>query len=174
LNSMDECGAAKSAEAPAEASAGTGELKARLLNVIAAAEEDEVVTMLDQLWSAGQFCVQRAPRTGLIMYTVRDPFDTPFHLGEVLVSEAQVVMDGYAGCGMICGDEPKRALLLAAVEAAERSGRVSTLDGVGAFIDRLEKRSTAQTARLSKIAAATEVRFESMKKETVDFGSLGE
>jgi alpha-D-ribose 1-methylphosphonate 5-triphosphate synthase subunit PhnG len=148
-------------------------LKARLLKVIFAAEEDEVAAMLDRIWSSELFNVQRGPRTGLVMVTVRDPFDTLFHLGEVLVSEAEVVLDGHAGCGMICGDEPERALLLAAVEAAESSGRVSTLDGIHDFIGQLEERSAAQTARLSKLAAATEVRFESMKKETVDFGSLG-
>jgi alpha-D-ribose 1-methylphosphonate 5-triphosphate synthase subunit PhnG len=149
-------------------------IKARLLAVIGAAETDQVVALLDRLWSLAEFRVERAPRAGLVMYTVRDPFDTPFHVGEVLVSESEVAMDGHLGYGAICGDEPERALLLAAVEAAEGSGRAVVLGGIGEFIDRLEEKHAAEQARSSKLAAATQVRFESMKKESVDFGSLGE
>ncbi len=129
--------------------------------------------MLDRLWSMGEFSVQRAPRAGLVMLTVCDPFDTPFYLGEVLVSEAEVVFDGHSGYGAICGDAPERALLLAAVEAAERSGGAAILGDIIAFICSLEVKNTEERARSSRLAAATAVRFESMKKETVDFGSLG-
>jgi alpha-D-ribose 1-methylphosphonate 5-triphosphate synthase subunit PhnG len=84
-----------------------------------------------------------------------------------------VAFDGHSGYGVICGDEPERALLLAAVEAVERSGRAALLAGIGEFIDRLTEKSTENKVLSSKLAAATGVRFESMKKETVDFGSLG-
>jgi len=150
-----------------------GVIKARLLAAIGAAGTDEVAALLDRLWSQAEFRVERAPRAGLVMYTVRDPFDTPFHLGEVLVSEAEVALDGQIGYGAVCGDEPERALLLAAVEAAEGSGHAAVLGGIGEFINRLEKRHVEEKTRSSKIAASTKVRFEAMKKENVDFGSLG-
>jgi alpha-D-ribose 1-methylphosphonate 5-triphosphate synthase subunit PhnG len=171
---MDEmCASAGTGLFAAATSRRPGELKARLLAAIAAAGMGEVAAMLDRLWSLGEFRVQRAPRAGLVMVTVRDSFDTPFHLGEVLVSEAEVVFNGHSGCGVICGDEPERALLLAAVEAAERSGRSAVLGGIGEFIGKLEEKRSGERACSSKLAAATEVRFESMKKETVDLGSLG-
>ena len=171
---MDDVQASAGTGAPAAAtSAMLGRLKVRLLAVIAAAGIEEVAGMLDRLWSLGECRVQRAPRAGLVMLTVCDPFDTLFHLGEVLVSEAEVVFDGHSGCGAICGDEPERALLLAAVEAAERTGRAAVLGDIGEFIGGLEKKHAQERARSSKLAAATAVRFESMKKETVDFGSLG-
>jgi alpha-D-ribose 1-methylphosphonate 5-triphosphate synthase subunit PhnG len=171
---MDEVRASASTGVPAATTpAGPGRLKARLLAVIATAEIEEVAAMLDRLWSLGEFRVQRAPRAGLVMLTLRDPFDTPFHPGEVLVSEAEVVFDGHSGCGAICGDEPERALLLAAVEAAEGSGRAAVPGEIGEFIGGLEKKHAQERARFSKLAAATAVRFESMQKETVDFGSLG-
>jgi phosphonate C-P lyase system protein PhnG len=171
---MDEMRASAGTGLFAAATSGRpGELKARLLAAIAAAGMGEVAAMLDRLWSLGEFRVQRAPRAGLVMVTVRDSFDTPFHLGEVLVSEAEVVFNGHSGYGAICGDEPERALLLAAVEAAERSGRSAVLGGIGEFIGKLEEKRSGERACSSKLAAATEVRFESMKKETVDLGSLG-
>jgi phosphonate C-P lyase system protein PhnG len=107
------------------------------------------------------------------MVTVRDPFDTPFHLGEALVSEAEVEFDGHTGCGAVCGDEPEQALLLAAVAAVERSGRTAVLNAIAAPLDQLEAKSAERKALSARLAAATEVRFESMEKERVDFGSLG-
>lgn len=148
--------------------------KQRLLRVITAAETREIAELLDELWASGRFATLRAPKSGLIMFSVKDPFDTPFHLGEVLVSEAEAVCDGQRGCGLICGDEPERALLLAAVEAAELSGHPDLLDRISAAVGCLEKKHGRQTVRMAKLAAATEVRFESMKKESVDFGSLGD
>lgn len=147
--------------------------KKRLIESIGAANVKDVSDMLDRLWSTDRFRVQLAPRTGLVMYTVRDPFDTPFHLGEILVTEAEVVFDGCAGGGVICGDEPERALLLAAVEAVERSGRIAVLSDIDALIDQMERKKADQTALVCKLAASTVVQFESMKKEHVDFGSLG-
>ena len=135
-----------------------------------AASSEEIAAMLDRLWSMGEFRVQQPPQTGLVMVTVRDPFDTPFHLGEVLASEAEVSLDGCTGYGVVCGDEPEQALLLAAVAAAEHSGRAEVL---GALLGSLEAKRADQKKLSSKLAAATAVRFESMKKERVDFGSLG-
>jgi phosphonate C-P lyase system protein PhnG len=148
-------------------------LNARLLAVMPTAGPEELAAMLDRVWPMGGFRVLQAPRAGLVMVTVRDPFGTPFHLGEVLVSEAEVDLDGCTGYGMVCGDEPEQALLLAAAAAAERNGRIDVLAAIGALLGPLEVKSAAQTALSSKLAAATAVRFEAMKKERVDFGSLG-
>ena len=148
-------------------------VKARLLAAMPAASSEEIAAMLDRLWSMGEFRVQQPPQTGLVMVTVRDPFDTPFHLGEVLASEAEVSLDGCTGYGAVCGDEPEQALLLAAVAAAEHSGRAEVLGAIGALLGSLEAKRGDQKTLSSKLAAATAVRFESMKKERVDFGSLG-
>jgi alpha-D-ribose 1-methylphosphonate 5-triphosphate synthase subunit PhnG len=167
-------GPARAGDSPAaESRRDNAAIKARLLGSVAAAGLEEVTAMLDRLWSLGGFRVQRAPRSGLVMVTVNDPFDTLFHLGEVLVSEAEVVFEGIPGYGAICGDEPERALLLAAVEAVERSGRTALLVGIREWVGRLEEKCAAEKRISSKLAAATGVRFESMKKENVEFGSLG-
>lgn len=171
---LDPTAAAGAAEDRRRIPAAAGDLKTRLLRVIATAETGQVEALLDRLWASGRFRIQRAPRTGLVMASARDPLDTPFHLGEVLVSEAQVVCDGQVGCGVICGDEPQRALLLAAVEAAAPAGGRAMREWIGDLIGHLEKTKGQREARMSRLAAATRVRFTSMKKETVDFGSLGD
>jgi len=147
-------------------------LKARLSRIIPAAEPAEIARLLDQLWSAGVSQVQCAPRSGLVMHSIQDAFGVDFHLGEVLVTEARVTCSDCAGCGLTLGDEPERALLLAVTEAAAACGRKALLDPLEAFAAGLEARMADQCARLSKVAAATTVSFETMKKESVDFGTL--
>lgn len=148
-------------------------MKADLLRVINAADVEDVGGTLDRLWTTGGFTIEKAPQTGMIMYNVRDPFGTPFYLGEVLVTTAEVVFDGQQGFGVICGEHPEMALLLAAVEAVERSGKSGTLSDVRRLIARLEQVNARRRELSSKVAAATKVRFDSMRKETAYFGSLG-
>jgi phosphonate C-P lyase system protein PhnG len=153
---------------------GFGGLKAALLDLIGAAEPTEVSAVLDQLWSLGNLSVRQPPEAGLVMITVRDPFDTDFFLGEVLITKAEVVCDGIASHGIIMGEEPERALLLATIEALELSERKAALTTFGEFVARLKRSHLRRRQTASKMAAATTVCFESMKKEQVDFGSLGE
>jgi phosphonate C-P lyase system protein PhnG len=148
-------------------------LKARLLAAVSVAGSEELAAVLDRIWPMARFRVRQAARTGLVMFTIRDPFGTPFHLGEVLVSDAEVDLDGHTGYGAVCGEEAEAALLLAAVAAAERSGRTDVLAAVETLLGPLETERAGQKALSSKLTAATAVRFESMKKERVDFGSLG-
>jgi phosphonate C-P lyase system protein PhnG len=148
-------------------------LKAGLQQAIGAAGAAEAAQMLDRLWAAGGFAVKSRPQSGLTMITVLDPFGTPFYLGEILMTTAEVTCGARLGHGAVCGDEPEKALLLAAVEAAEADGRTAEFCGLGEFIAGLARVHADRTALAARIVAATAVRFESMKKETVDFGSLG-
>lgn len=135
---------------------------------------DQVESLLNDLWTTGRFTIQRLPETGLVMSRACDPFDVRFCFGEIMVSQAQVCCDDQPGCGVLCGDEPQQVLLLAAVEAAELRGATDLLEGIDAVIPPLQQAKNDHEKRLSKVVAATSVQFSSMKKETVDFGSLGD
>jgi len=148
-------------------------LKADLLRVISAANPETVAGALDRLWAGGGFTVERPPQAGMVMYSVRDSFGTPFYLGEVLITTAVVAFEGQEGRGDICGDHPEMALLLAAVEAVERGGKSGILNDIRNLIERLDQVNAERHTLSSKIAAATKVRFDSMRKETAFFGSLG-
>ena len=56
------------------------------------------------------------PRSGLTMMHVLDAFDSEFLLGEVLISSAEVMLDGNRGFAMVPGDEPERSLARACAE----------------------------------------------------------
>jgi phosphonate C-P lyase system protein PhnG len=104
---------------------------------------------------------------------VRDPFGTEFFLGEVLATTAAVGCAGRTGHGAIIGEEPEKALLLAAVDAALAAGRSDLLKNLVRTASAWSREACERKALAAKLAAATRVEFESMKKERVDFGSLG-
>jgi alpha-D-ribose 1-methylphosphonate 5-triphosphate synthase subunit PhnG len=82
-------------------------------------DEQRVESVLD-LFANEELTVSRPPSSGLVMLTVKDCFETDFHLGEVLVTEARIVFRGCEGYGMVPGEAPRRALARAAVDAVLR------------------------------------------------------
>ena len=144
-----------------------------LVEVLPAIERDRLPPVLDELWACGEFAVGRAPRPGLLMCPMRDPFDTEFFLGEVLVTTAEVRCGGRTGHGAILGEEPEKALLLATVDAALAGGRFDLLKNLVPTAAEWSRTEVERKKLAAKLAAATRVEFESMKKERVDFGSLG-
>lgn len=82
----------------------------------------------DDLIALGQRCLGHAgrdlqvlgsPETGLVMLQVREPVErVRFYIGELLVSKAEVVLDGTHGWAMRMGDD-RVATLAAAICDAE-------------------------------------------------------
>lgn len=63
------------------------------------------------------------PNEGVVMVRMRDTTrKAPFYLGEVLVTEAKVQVDGAVGIGIIKGHHPKKAYRLALVDGAWNRG----------------------------------------------------
>jgi phosphonate C-P lyase system protein PhnG len=154
--------------------AGAPALKAALQEVVDAATPEEAAELLDRLFAALPLAVTRPAQPGLVMIAALDPFETPFYLGELLVTTAEAALDGFHGQGTVSGEAPECALLLAAVEAAELAGRGAELAFLAEAIAALGRRKAEREALAARIAGATAVSFESMQKERVDFGSLGD
>ena len=72
------------------------------------------------------------PETGMVMMTVREPIARErFHLGEVLVTRAEVEVDGHRGWSMRLGDDRVAALAAAILDAevaAEGSFAADVID----------------------------------------------
>ena len=61
------------------------------------------------------------PRPSLVMARVRETVDGEvFNLGEVLVTNCEVTLDGEPGWAMVVDHDPERALSAAIVDAASR------------------------------------------------------
>jgi len=125
--------------------------------------EEHEVTELLELLAAEEMTITRPPRSGLIMMTVKDSFETDFHLGEVLVTEAAVSVRGSEGFGTVAGEEPRKALARAAADALLRAGRPEPLrQAVLACLARARRRQAARLAGEAALTAATRVRFDLM------------
>jgi alpha-D-ribose 1-methylphosphonate 5-triphosphate synthase subunit PhnG len=124
--------------------------------------DDDLAKFLELL-AAEEMTITRPPRSGLVMMSIKDSFDTDFHLGEVLVTEAAVTVQGSEGFGMVAGEEPRKALARAAADAILKAGRPEPLcRAVRAFLSRAQQCQAALLADEAALTAATRVTFDLM------------
>ena len=102
------------------------------------------------------------PRLGLVLVTVRESARRSlFHLGEVLVSEAKVRVDGTPGLGLIQGRDLDAAVDLAVIDAAW-SARLPVSES---WLPQLEEAEAELEERLDReqaVLAQTKVEFETL------------
>ena len=66
-------------------------------------------------------------RNGMVMVKVRESAQrTLFYLGEVLITECKVMINGFLGIGMVKGHEPDLAYNLAIIDAAYNGALLET------------------------------------------------
>ena len=107
--------------------------------------------------------ISEQPHTGLVMMTVNDSFASAFHPGEVLVTQARVRIRDVEGWAMVAGEEPRRALVKAAVDAVVQSPQLNLLkQRVMSFLAGEQRIQDAARAREEARIAATRVDFDLM------------
>jgi alpha-D-ribose 1-methylphosphonate 5-triphosphate synthase subunit PhnG len=133
------------------------------MSLLIAAMDEQQVEKLLALFRDEELEVTLAPRTGLLMQTVKDCFETGFHLGEVLVTEASVVFRGVEGYAMVLGESPRRALARATSDAVLRFEQPTAIRSQ--LLELLEQEEELQNRKLSEnaaLVAATKVSFDLM------------
>lgn len=106
------------------------------------------------------------PETGLIMITANDCYQHPFHLGEMLVTRAEIEFDGIPAHATVMGDAAEAALLAATLNALLRHPNADEL--TQSFRERWPDIAREAQARIDEeqhVAATTNVAFESMAEE---------
>lgn len=125
--------------------------------------DDATVDELLGYFSDLPLTIQKPPQTGLLMMSVTDSFNTGFHLGEVLVTEARVSLDGTEGYGMVSGEAPRKALARAAVDALLRCGRYQSLcESVKVLLQHEQERQHQSERVAAAMAHSTRVNFDIM------------
>jgi alpha-D-ribose 1-methylphosphonate 5-triphosphate synthase subunit PhnG len=125
---------------------------ARLLDILARADAARLAGFAESLLPGlGEIEVIHS-RTGLVMLPMRDTVQgTDFHLGEVLVAEAQIRAGGTDGYGMVIGRDLERAMAMAVVDAAAALGQTPE---IRRFLQtEAEAQAAADSARLREIEA---------------------
>lgn len=123
-----------------------------------------VRALLEEISAQGAEIIKE-PETGLIMMNTKDCFNTEFHLGEVLVTQAELRIGGQRGWGMIMGDDGERALLLAGLDVILRKTADSFAEKVGAELGTWLVQAEAALVGERQRAATTRVNFQNMATE---------
>ena len=85
--------------------------KRRLSKILAKADAAQVRQMAEKIRKQHEVTVIKAPEKSLTMIKMRDPVkETLFFLGEVIVCEAIVCLDGTKGMAVIMGDDFEKVL----------------------------------------------------------------
>ncbi|GGJ62423.1 phosphonate C-P lyase system protein PhnG [Streptomyces brasiliensis] len=137
----------------------------RRSELLAAATHEEIVPLAERLLADGAVpepTVVKAPETGMVMLQVREPVEEiRFYLGEVLVTECSVDLDGTPGWCMRSGDDRVAALAGALLDAAAAAELPATaeIDALCAAVaERLARADAAEWAEVT----ATTVKFEEL------------
>jgi alpha-D-ribose 1-methylphosphonate 5-triphosphate synthase subunit PhnG len=119
----------------------------------------------DVLASDPSLAVLQEPKPQLLMQQVREPVERrPFNLGEVVVTPAEVELDGTRGFAMLPGKAERAALSGAIVDAAvaaDHPEREAVTEELRAAAERREAERTREWSE----SRHTAVEFETMEDE---------
>ncbi|MCX7965092.1 MAG: phosphonate C-P lyase system protein PhnG [Syntrophorhabdaceae bacterium] len=106
----------------------------------------------------------RPARTALVMMSVRDSFNLDFHLGEVLVTDAEVECAGHRGYGIIIGEEPEKAYIIAAIDAICKDNDEIFKKRLERFLKFQKNINDKKTIKEQSLIEKTKVQFQLMPK----------
>jgi alpha-D-ribose 1-methylphosphonate 5-triphosphate synthase subunit PhnG len=93
--------------------------KARLSKILVEGDAEFVSQLAKKIEEACSIKIERPAGTSLVMMKTRDTVSKqPFYMGEVLVTECVVEIDGAFGMGVVMGEQPTRAYQMAIIDAA--------------------------------------------------------
>lgn len=100
--------------------------------------------------------------TGVVMIKVRDSAKKNlFYLGEVLVTECKVMINGSLGIGMVKGHAPEFAFHLAVIDAAYNAQLAETGHWINVLLDE-EQAILQENRETAEKIMKTKVNFETM------------
>lgn len=134
--------------------------------MIAACDGATLEALADDVLGTGpRLRVLQEPRPQLVMEKVVEPVEgRPFNLGEVLVTAAEVELDGERGFAMVAGKAEGAALGGAIVDAAVAADHVATPE-IGAALEAAAAEADERRRERWAESRNTTVEFESMEGE---------
>lgn len=134
--------------------------------LIAACDENVLARFANRiLESDPPLAILQEPKPQLLMQQVREPVEyRSFNLGEVVVTPAEVELDGERGFAMVPGKAERAALSGAIVDAAIAAGHERTDEITAQFEATVEHHQDERTREWSE-SRHTAVEFETMEDE---------
>jgi alpha-D-ribose 1-methylphosphonate 5-triphosphate synthase subunit PhnG len=104
--------------------------------VLCECENEALVQLVTNLESELLIEIVVAPKLGMTMVQAEDSIDfQPFYLGEVLITECQVLVNGQLGYGYCMGDAPQKAYSIAVMDAIMHTEGHPKQNDINAFIE---------------------------------------
>lgn len=126
---------------------------------------EDAKMIADRLQQSYAITVDKEPQDALVMVKVRESAQNSlFYIGEVLVTECKVRLDGHAGTGIVQGHEADLAFALAVIDAAYEAD-VPEVEDITRRLQAIEKTGNAQKSLLERRLTETKVQFENMYQE---------
>lgn len=139
--------------------------KKRLFRILAKADQEAVKQMSEEIQEKYSVTVMKEPGKTLTMIQMREPVkQSLFYMGEVMVSEAVVELEGVRGMAVTMGDDTQKVLHMAIIDAAVNKGVFSGMN----ILLTLEQKQTDLVLRENAMHLKTMVNFDSMDGEVPD------
>lgn len=136
--------------------------KKRFFRIMAGADGETLAGFAARITERYPVVVIKEPQKTLAMIRMREPVqESLFYLGEVIVCEAMVELDGTKGFAVTMGDDYPKVLNMAIIDAACNKG---VFDEEAALLA-LEKEQTELKQRENAMHLKTMVSFTSMDQE---------
>lgn len=136
--------------------------KKRLFRIMAKADGGVLAELAEKIRKQYPVAVVKEPQKTLTMIKMREPVRSSlFYLGEVMVSEAIVELEGTKGIAVTMGDDFEKTLAMAVIDAASNKGVFRD----EAVLLALEKAQLEREGRENAMHLKTMVNFTSMDQE---------
>jgi len=136
--------------------------KKRLSKILAKADRQTVAALSADIQKQHRPVIVKEPGKTLTMIKMREPVkQSLFYIGEVIVCEAAVELDGVKGVAVLMGDDTEKTLNMAIIDAAVNKGVFAETD----TLLTLEREQNELVMRENAMHLKTMVNFESMDVE---------
>ena len=136
--------------------------KNRLTKILAKTDSGVIAALSADIQKTCRPVIVKAPGKTLAMIRMREPVkQSLFYIGEVIVCEAVVEIDGVQGVAVVMGDEEVKTIDMAIIDAAVNKG---IFNGWNRLLE-LEKEQNDFIMRENAMHLKTMVNFESMDQE---------
>ena len=136
-----------------------------MTKILAKTDRGVVASLSADIQKAYRVVIVKEPGKTLAMIKMREPVKQRlFYIGEVIVCEAAVEIDGVQGAAVLMGDDAEKTLDMAIVDAAVNKGVFNGMD----MLLELESGQNDFMMRENAMHLKTTVNFESMDQEAPD------
>ena len=136
--------------------------KRRLFKIMSKADRTEIIKLAEEVKKQQDVIVVKEPEKALTMIKMREPVkESLFYLGEVIVTEAAVSVNGVNGTAVAMGDDYEKTLSMAIIDAAY-NGNWFQKETV---LLELEKEQISKEEKENAMFMKTMVNFNSMDSE---------